>query len=49
MDFEEFENCLEKIKGQWLMIEIKTQAQKEKEICKSILGMTSFRGTEQDS
>jgi hypothetical protein len=30
---------LEKIKGRWLMIEIKTQAQKEKEISKYILGM----------
>lgn len=31
MDFEEFENCLEKIKAQGLMTEIKTGVQKEKE------------------
>lgn len=38
MDFEEFENCLENIKGRWLTIEIKTWAQKEKEIFKYTLG-----------
>lgn len=32
MDFEEFENYLEKIKAPWLMTEIKTGTQKEKEL-----------------